>query len=83
MNNREVFLKVVSRQFKRRMYRLRIKNLKKYGSIRKCLFDGYPCERRPSPIDGDRECFGSSSFGSDIDVVIVPPCGRYPRVNSI
>ena len=69
---------MVSRQFKRRMDRLKVNNVKKYGSVRKCPFDDYPCERKPSPIDGDRECFGVFGDRGEGEVVFVPPCSRLP-----
>ena len=69
---------MVSRQFRRRMDRLREKNLKNYGSIRKCIFDNYPCERKPSPIDGDMQCGGIFYDRGEGEVVLVPPCPRFP-----
>lgn len=72
----------LSRQFKRRMGRLEKKHVKKYGSVRKCPFDGFLCERSPSPIDGDLQCGGISSFGSFAkngeEEVVLTPCYRSP-----
>ena len=72
----------LSRQFRRRMARLEKKHVKKYGSARSCPFDGFPCERSPSPIDGDPQCGGISSFDSSAkngeEEVILQPCYRSP-----
>ena len=70
----------LSRQFRRRMERLREDNIRKYGSERKCFFDEFPCERKPSPIDGDRECGGVFYFDlltkNGEEEEIASPCSR-------
>lgn len=50
----------------------------KPSKSRLCLFDGYPCHRPPSPLDGDFQC-GEVFFSSDDkEEIIRPRCPRCP-----
>jgi len=74
---------MVSRQFKRRMKKIGKKNLRKYGSLRECPFDKFPCEIKPSPIDGGFSC-GGAVFGDGVrEVVLESPCYRFPFKESL
>ena len=49
-----------------------------------CPFDGKPCQRALSPIDGDLDCGGLVYFDFSGELVtVVPVCDRYVMRSSI